>query len=297
MTSALDIVIATERHLVHHARESRNRLAVELAVDATSLDLTFDEPLPSTGQLLGIDFELFHVWSGGAQTGITVEGAQEGSTSAAHDAGVHVVFDPKFPRHTILKAINDTLADLSSPMRGLFRVEPIDITFQAGVYAYDLDDTGDVWDIYDVAWRPIDSTEEWRTLKPFEYRLDRDLNTDDFPSGNAVVLPPGIISGRTVRVLYRGAFGAITATTSNVASTSGLPESALDILSLGAAVRLLAPLEPSRNYTDSQGDTRRAEEVPPGAQDRSVRALLALRDDRIKAEAARLRAKYPLVRR
>jgi hypothetical protein len=124
------------------------------------------------------------------------------------------------------------------------------------------------------------------------------LNTTDFPSGNAIVLPGGITDGSTVRVTYRAAFdedhrdGRATSR-----SRAGSRSPRLDILSLGAAVRLMAPLEPARNYLGVQGDSKRAEEVPPGAADRSVRALLALRDHRVRAEAVRLRQQYPTVMR
>lgn len=291
MSSTLEVAIATERHLVHHQREGRNRLSSAYTAGGTTLALEFATPIPAQGQQVAVDFEVFEVWAETAQA-VTVEGGQEGSTPADHASGAHVVLSPKFPRNTILKELNNVLADLSSPMNGLFKVTSLDITYAAGVYGYDL--AADFLDAYDVAWRPTASTKEWRPIPSREWRTDRGLNTTDFPSGNAIFLPGGIPDGYTVRVSYFGAFTPITASTADVAATSGLPATALDILDLGAAVRLLAPLEPARNYTDAQGDTRRAEEVPPGAQDRSVRALLSLRDDRIRAESARLRKAYPM---
>lgn len=296
MASTTDVAIAVERHLVHHQREPRNRLASSYTAGGTSLTLEFDSPLPTQGQQLAVDFEVFETW-GRDNRVVTVEGAQEGSTAADHAQGAHAVLGPKFPRNTILREVNSVLDDLSSPMRGLFHITTKDITFDAGVYAYDLDDLGDLLEVYDVAWRPVASTAEWRVIPRREWRVDRDLNTTDFPSGNALVLPGGIPNGYTVRVTYKASFAHVTAATSNVASTSGLPDTALDLLDLGAAVRLLKPLEPARNYTDSQGDTRRAEEVPPGALERSVRGLEQMYERRVQAEAARLRGLYPMVSR
>lgn len=290
MASTLDVTIATERHLVHHQRESRNRLASGYTAADTSLALEFDSPLPAQGQQVAVDFEVFEVW-GAADKTVTVEGGQEGSTPADHATGAHVVLSPKFPRNTILKVTNDVLADLSTPTRGLFQVVSQEITVAAGVEGYELD--AEAQEVYDVEWRPVASSKGWESVHHRNWRAQLKADLTDFPSGKAIFLDAGIPDGYLVRVTYKAAFSPITATTADVAATSGLAATAVDILDLGAAVRLMAPLEPARNYTDAQGDTRRAEEVPAGAQDRSVRALLALRDDRIKAEAARLREVYP----
>jgi hypothetical protein len=55
----------------------------------------------------------------------------------------------------------------------------------------------------------------------------------------------------------------------------------------------MAPREIKRNFVESQGDTRRPEEVVSGAITNSVSNLKALRRDRIIAEAARLARAYP----
>jgi len=64
-------------------------------------------------------------------------------------------------------------------------------------------------------------------------------------------------------------------------------------VTLGAQIRLMSPREIKRNFTESQGDTRRADEVPAGSVAGSVSNLLRLRRDRIQAEAARLARAYP----
>jgi hypothetical protein len=55
----------------------------------------------------------------------------------------------------------------------------------------------------------------------------------------------------------------------------------------------MSPRELKRNFTESQGDTRRAEEVGSGAITNSIQNLVRLRRDRITAEAARLARQYP----
>ena len=55
----------------------------------------------------------------------------------------------------------------------------------------------------------------------------------------------------------------------------------------------MAGREIKRDFTESQGDTRRAGEVPAGAVAASSRNLQILRQQRITSEAAKLEAIYP----
>jgi hypothetical protein len=64
---------------------------------------------------------------------------------------------------------------------------------------------------------------------------------------------------------------------------------------LGALIALSVSSEIARNFL-TQMDTRRGDEVPPGARMGSWRAVAAQRNARIQAECNRLYAKYPAVR-
>jgi len=79
----------------------------------------------------------------------------------------------------------------------------------------------------------------------------------------------------------------------DVNSTGGVQETLTDILAIGTQIRLMSPREVKRNFTESQGDTRRADEVSVGAVGNSFSQLQRLRRDRIQAEAARLSRAYP----
>jgi hypothetical protein len=79
----------------------------------------------------------------------------------------------------------------------------------------------------------------------------------------------------------------------DVNSTGGVQETLTDILAIGTQIRLMSPREVKRNFTESQGDTRRADEVAVGAVGNSFSQLQRLRRDRIQAEAARLSRAYP----
>jgi hypothetical protein len=123
-------------------------------------------------------------------------------------------------------------------------------------------------------------------------RLVRDLPTDDFASGFAIRFDQGVFPGR-LRVVYKAAYGTAATESVDVNSTGGLQETCTDILAIGTQIRLMSPREIKRNFTESQGDTRRADEVTVGAVGNSITNLQRLRRDRIQAEAARLARSYP----
>jgi hypothetical protein len=118
------------------------------------------------------------------------------------------------------------------------------------------------------------------------------MPTKDFGSGMALQFDQGVRQG-DLRVTYRAPFTKFTTESDNVQMNGGYPESAEDILVVGAQIRLIAPREIKRNFTESQGDTRRADEVAMGSVANSTAGLIRLRRDRIQAEAARLARAYP----
>lgn len=75
----------------------------------------------------------------------------------------------------------------------------------------------------------------------------------------------------------------------------GIPESCIDLATLGVKVRLLADSEIGRSARDAQGDARNAQETPPGAAIGAAEALRQLYMRRMAEEVARLAARYPIV--
>lgn len=290
MTTAAELVQRTETHLLGSINEKRNRLDAALGDTTTStVVLTYDAGPIAQGARIEIDAEEMYVWAVNGQS-VTVERGFNGSTAATHDDNAHVIVNPRYPRHVILRALNDDLADLSSPSNGLYKLSTVDLTYSPAHDGYDLTDVTNLVGILDVTYEEP-ARRDWTPIAG--WRLRRDLPTSDFASGNAIFLPYGF-PGATVRVRYKAGFSSITYTTADVEATSGLPSSAIDIPPLGAAARLVAGREVPRNQIESQPATRRADEVPPGAIANSARALLAFRQQRIADEASRLSSQTPL---
>jgi len=187
-----------------------------------------------------------------------------------------------------LESINDEMADLSSPMHGLFLVKTLDIDYNGSDTMIDLVGVTSIIDILSVSVRYL--TDDYPVAR--KIRLVRDVPTDDFPSGYALRFDQGVFPGR-LRIVYKAAYVTASTESSDINTTCGIQESVTDIVAIGAQLRLMSPREIKRNFTESQGDSRRAEEVPSGAVGGSITNLQRLRRDRIQAEAARLMRSYP----
>lgn len=289
MTTAADLVNRVENKLLGGARESRNKLTGSLTDSATTITLTYDLAALKAGAAVYVDLEGMYVWEvdDTAKTA-TVERGQFGTTAASHDAASIVYVNPRFPKFDILGELNNDLADLSSPANGLFQMKTVELTYSAAASGYDLTSVTDVLAVYAVEAKFTGLAGDWQ---PVGFRAARNQNTTDFPSGFSVYVDDGQ-PGQALRVIYKAPFAALTGLSSDMQS-AGLPSSANDIPVLGAAARLLGPREAKRVQTESQGDTRRAEEVGVGGARTAAAELWQERDRRIRSEAARLGQQYP----
>lgn len=293
MTTLAQLVEQTKRHLYSaEIRDARDKLNGAIDADDTDITSTNSDPAIQRGAVLAIDLEELYVEAISGST-VTVARAEGGSTAAAHASGTPIIINPKYSAWAIFQAINDELAGL--PGLGIYRVRTVDLTYAPGTDAYNLTSVTDIDDILDVEFDANDGTGRWATLPRRQWLLRRDLPTSDFASGVALTVNGYVESGQTLRAAYRSGFTALTALANDVEADSGLQASAHDILPLGAAIRLTAGAEVARNFLD-QYETRRADEVPPGARSAQARGLTARYLQRIADEKARLYAKRPVMR-
>ena len=289
MTTAATVIDRTLRQLLSGTVEPRNKLSSTINSSATSVVTTYALEGLRQGQTFEIDSELFYIWEAdnGTKT-LTVERGYAGTTAASHSAGALIKTSPRFPRAQLLEAINDELADLSSPVNGLFAVKTVDIDYNGSDTMIDFEGVTNVIDLLSVSVRYL--TDDYPVAR--KVRLVRDVPTDDFPSGLALRFDQGVFPGR-LRIVYKAPYTAASSESTNLVTTSGVQESVIDLLVLGCQIRMMAPREIKRNFTESQGDTRRAEEVGAGAVAGSITNLMRMRRDRIIAESARLKRAYP----
>jgi len=291
MSTVGTVVDRTVRQLLSGTVEERNKTAAAVNATATTIPFLYDMGGLRAGSVFQLDSELFYVWdvSTGAKTA-TVERGWNGTTAAAHASGSIAVVNPKFPRAQILEAINAELDDLSSPMNGLFQVKSLEVNYSGQWSMVNLPTTDKIIDLISVSLRYLAT--DYPTIR--KVRLIRDLPNDDFNSGYALRLDEQVRAGR-MHIVYKAPFANVTSESQNIQNIAGLPSSCEDILIMGAQIRLVNPREIKRNFTESQGDTRRAEEVGTGAVANSINNLMRMRRDRITSEAAKLNRQYPTI--
>lgn len=294
MTTTRQVIDRTLGHLLRGRREQRNRLATTVNNVETTYVFTYDLGGITPGARVSIGLEDHWVWATTpASKSATVQRGDGGSTPAIHTASDLVQVNPQYSRYDVVLAVNEELGDLSSPVNGLFQLLAIDLTYDSAVRGYDLAGVTSFLDVYELRWKSTDTTSKrWPLIRT--WNISRKMAAAEFASGTAIFIP-GAEHGQTIRLRYKAGFTALSTTdeTQVVETVSGLHAEAVDILSLGAALRLAAGRPIPRAASNVQGDTRRGEEATTGDMVTSMAAIRALRQTRIQAEAARLAQAYP----
>jgi hypothetical protein len=290
VTTSTDLVQETIRYLYSGSRDPYNKLSNDLNAVEDTVVLTYELGAARAGAVLSVDLELMYVWDVVDEAGkiLTVERGYLGSTAATHSTGAFVTINPKFSQFAILAAINADLDDLSSS--GLFAEATLTTTYNASVQGYDLTGVTNVTEILQVKYDEPGPAKLWPEIKSFKLR--RSSATSDFSSGLALVLYEGGQTGSPLKITYGTAFTKFTGLGENVTVT-GLPLTAYDLPPLGAALRLQYMREGQRNFNEAQPTSRRADEVPQGANLRAAGGIQQLRKERIRDERNALRKNWP----
>ena len=292
MTTFAQVIERTRRRLMTTQREGLNVLAATVDNAVTTLTFVNAVRFAENGKL-SIDLEDFYVTSvaaGGTSAGVLR--GMYGSTAAAHTAPVTVQINPTWSNWDIAQAVNDELVDLSSPSNGLFRMQSTEFNYEATKRGYNLTAT-DLLDIWRVTFDYPGPATDWPVIPRARWRFDQSANTTDFASGRALIIHEGGYPGHKIRVAYKATFSPLATISDDVQAVSGLHAEAHDILSLGAAIRLMSGLEGQRALMTTQPNPRRAEDVPPRTAVSALVPLVNQREERVNAEKARLMRRFP----
>ena len=291
MSTAGAVLTRASRQLLSGTVEERNKLATTVTSADTSIVLSYDLGGFREGSVIEIESELMYVWESSTATKtLTVQRGYDGTTAVAHTNGVLATVNPRFPRQQMLDSLNSDIDDLSSTMNGLFRVVAQDITYNGSDRQINLTSGAGIIDLLDVRLRYL--ADDYPVIR--KVRLQRNLPTADFASGFAIVFDEPVMAG-SLRVVTKREFTRASSESSDLQTACFVPQSCEDILEMGVLLRMMNGREIKRNFIESQGDTRRSEEVPPGSTRDSLTNIQRLRRERIIAEAARLKQQYPLV--
>ena len=210
-----------------------------------------------------------------------------GTTPAPHSQNAMVTLTPTFPRVNVKKAINDTINSLYPK---LFAVNYTTFTFNAAQIAYKLPD--DARDVLYVSWQTVGPSKEWLPVN--RWRIDRMANVAAFDTTKTVNIYEKIQPGRTVQVYYSTIPNDLTNNTDDFASVTGLPESSRDVVTLGAAYRLLSYLDTGRiNLSSAEADIN-DNKLPSTAGASASKYVFALYQQRLLEESNKLQDRFPI---
>jgi hypothetical protein len=211
----------------------------------------------------------------------------QGTTAAPHAQYAQVTLAPTFPRITIKKAINDTINGLYPKLWG---VASTTFTYNASQVTYALPD--DVENILYVSWQTTGSSQEWLPVN--RWRADGMANIATFNSTNTINIYENIQPGRTVQVYYAVEANTLDSSTDDFADVTGLPESSYDVITLGAAYKLLSYIDAGRiNLSSAEADFADSK-IPSTAGAGASRYVFALFQQRLNDEALKLSDKFPI---
>lgn len=210
-----------------------------------------------------------------------------GTNAAPHSRYAQITLSPTFPRVNIKQAINDTI--LSAGER-IYAVSSTTFAYNSAVTTYALPD--DAENILSVSWESVGPSKEW--LPVGRWRQDRMASATAFNSNITISIYDPITSGRTVLVWYTTEPNTLDANSEDFADVTGMPETAKDVIVLGACYRLLSFLDAGRiNLTSAEADLNDSK-IPSTAGGSVSRYVYALYQQRLNEEAARLQSKYPV---
>ena len=211
-----------------------------------------------------------------------------GTEAEAHTANTKVTIAPTFPRASVKKAINDTIDAVFPNLFGIgvhtFSYNTVQTTYQI---------PADVETIINVSYQVTGPSKEWLPVR--NWRQDSYANVGAFTSGQSISVHDRIEAGRTVQVFFTKKPTTLNGLASSAVfeTTTGLPSSCKDVVVYGAAYRLASFVDPGRlNYSSAEADLADTK-IQYGSGASTARFMLALFQQRLNEEKAKLRDVYP----
>jgi len=289
MTLFVDLIDETALSLTGYTNRQDQATYLTAPMSATDLTFTVADGTVLTRGLVEIDDELIWVDSFDRTSNVaTIPSYGRGfrdTTAAAHTAGTRVTITPSFPRSVIRRNLQQAIDAVYPDLFGTYYTI---FNFQAAVTTYVLPD--EAVDVLAVSWRTIGPSKEWLPVR--HYRVDRTANPLVWNSGKTISIREGIIPGRPVMVTYTKKPTTLQYDNDDFSMT-GLPESAREVLVLGAAYRTAMYLDFGRvpaltAEADSMGQSN-----PIGSAVNIGRAIQNLYQQRLQIEIRRLEAQFP----
>ena len=267
-------------------------LANSGGINATQLDIKIGTADNLAKGIIEIDGELIYINSFNTTTNVLTAApgfgrGYQGTTPAPHAENAQVIMTPTFPVTNIAQAINDTINSLYPK---LFAVNSTTFQFNAAQITYPLPD--DARDVMYISWQTPGPSREWLPVN--RWRIDRMANVSTFDTTKTVNIYEKIVPGRTVQVYYSSIPNTLTNGTDDFAAVTGLPESCRDVITLGAAYRLLSYIDTGRiNLTSAEADLADTK-LPSTSGASASKCVFALFQQRLMEESTKLQDRFPV---
>jgi hypothetical protein len=276
MSTVGALIEETRAHLQGFHKPSLNRLSGSLDASTTSVTVEFTTDPVARGSVICVDDELMYVWSVSGAT-LTVQRGYLGSTAATHASLALVEINPRHSTPQIRAELKKEIASWGTRIWNVVELE-----LAVGVNARSVELTGAPANFLHVLGVRRPATASEYAPRELQYRYERNYGDESL-----LILNAFLPEAQTISVLYATPFDLSSFGDSvDLVDDIGVPASALDIPPLGAAWRLVATREVSRNEISAAPEPRVAADVPPQS----------IRDDRIGEEARLLQHKFGLRR-
>lgn len=211
-----------------------------------------------------------------------------GTSASTHAVEAKVTISPTFPRHSVKRAINDTIRAMGSV---LYAVKQTSFTYNPSVITYKLDDIN-IQKIITMHWQDVGPSKEWIPIKRWDF--DSNPYAGEWgANAQTVNLYDFITPGRIVKVTYATRPTEFTSGTQQLTTQTGFPESVKDVVILGAVYRLLNFLDPARSTaTSPQADETDAKR-PYGSSNSAARQVYTFYVQRLNEEILKQQQQYP----
>lgn len=293
MTTFIQMADEVARKLAGFTLRQDRQTHLTEDVSATALSIRVGSAENVSQGIIQIDDELMYVDSFDRANNVLVIApygrGYNGTNIATHTNGARVVISPSFPMHDVKQAINETIL-ASFPQ--LYVVNSTSFAYRPSQLTYAI--PGEARRVLAMAYETIGPSKEWQPIR--SYRVDNMANTTKFNSSNTVTIYSSVIPGRTVEVYYTAPPATLETDSDDFSITSGLPDSAKDVIILGAQARLVSTIDQAR-LTFGSAEADQQSQIAGrsfGAGTNTAKYLLALYQQRLDEEGRKLDENHPI---
>ena len=290
MTTMADLVADVRRMTYGSMTEKINLIGTSASAIVDTVDLELDVTGITEGMILSSGLNVWYVKGiSVSEKRVFVVPGIDNSPNSPVAAGDMVFVRPRMTDWYAFNQLNDEIRSLSSPTNGLYQLKSWETIVDPTYQTYEVpDEASNLISLHRVRYRLPGTPAVWIDLPSFAWNWQTGTDV------NRVQLRRSLPSGVEVQFVYKAPFSTATSLSDDVVTDLGLADTMVDIPPLGVSMMLLHTTESRRVQIQTQGDARRADEVPATSNSTQASQLRRLYRERIADEYARLTNRLPI---